>query len=287
MPRSDTPGSLGRRLRGIRREKGVSGPAELAERMKGRYSVSGILKRERGEIKIDLSYIEHFCDALAITGKEREKLEGLGKIFLIQFDPWRSSKNVEELHLEYWERLRASDVYREYGPLAICGVMQAETYAYEMMRLHSVDHESALHSSKLRAQIGRSVLEERRKDAEKKLDRRLLLVTDEEALYRIIGSRRVMLHQLERLLDHSDSSGCSHRILPRGVALPVPTMYGFCAFDSLSATLETAVGAVHCTDEEGLQWLLRAFDFIYEAANHGAVARGIIERARKFHLDKL
>lgn len=278
MPQLDKPDSLGRRLRTIRHTKGLLSPAALVKAMRGRYSVSGVLKRERGEIKIDLDYIDAFSKALALTSSEHNQLRELGKVFLIQFDPWRSAgKNAEALHLEYWDRLKNANSYREVGTLAIIGLCQTERYAYEMMLLHSVDQRDAREASKLRAKIGSEMLLRTGKKAKSPKDIRCIV--DEEALYRIVGSRNVMAEQSKHLLALLKSNPQAFRVLPRGTSLSVPLMYSFCIFDSMSATLETAVGAVHCTDEHALDWLNRAFELMYEASLGGSDAQIRIKSA--------
>ncbi|WKZ57472.1 MAG: Scr1 family TA system antitoxin-like transcriptional regulator [Bdellovibrionota bacterium] len=278
MPQLDKPDSLGRRLRSIRYQKGMESPATLSRAMRGRYSVSGILKRERGEIKIDLDYIDLFSKALALSSNEHVRLRELGKVFLIQFDPWRSSsKNAEDLHVEYWARLKQASTYREVGTLALVGLCQTERYAYEMMMLHSVDQKDAREASKLRSRIGAEMLKRAASKSNSRKD--ILCIIDEEALYRVVGSRTVMGEQLAHLAAILKSNPEAFRLLPRGTNLPVPLMYSFCVFDSMSATLETAVGAVHCTDQEAIAWLNRAFDLMYDASVGGHEANALLRRA--------
>jgi hypothetical protein len=251
--------------------------------MRSKYSESGILKRERGEIKIDLEYIEDFCRALSIAGKEKARLIDLTKLFIVQFSPWSTAgKGVFELQLDYWKRLTGSEEFREYETNCICGLLQCQNYRYEMLRLHGIDHASSLAGAEQRADYTASFLSKSR-HGEGTITK---LVTDEEALYRVVGSKQVMIEQLNWLLSEELPPSIDHRILPRGTVLNVPLMYSFSIFDDVMILMETATGAVYSGSIEGIQWLEKVFDYVFSAAVGKRGALTLVERARDFYTTK-
>src|SRR5690242_10662780 len=92
--------SFGRYLRDLRRRKGIESPAELSRLMKGRVSVSGILKRERGELKITPDYAKAFIQAVKPDAEEEKHLREHLSLFQLQFDVWRSGKSLLQINHE-------------------------------------------------------------------------------------------------------------------------------------------------------------------------------------------
>lgn len=276
--------SLGRRLRELRREAGFSDSKHLAKALGNKYSDSAIRKRERGFVKIDREYVEDFCRALSLSNRQRDQLFGLTQLFEIQFDPWRSQeKGTSQLHFEFWERLCCSDKYSAYDPCMIHGLLQTSSYAYEMLRLYGHDHQQALEASQIRVGMGERMLEltSSKAQGKKKSITKVIIVTDEEALYRRIGPDSTMIDQLETLLELKCPENLVHRILPRGVRLTVPMTQQFNLFDSVSATMETLAGAMHTCDPSTLSWLATVSDQILAASVDGKKAQVILERAIK------
>jgi transcriptional regulator with XRE-family HTH domain len=279
--KSDDPGSFGKRLRRIRKEKGIEGPDELRKLLSGKYSTSGILKRERGEIKIDLEYVEDFCTALRIDRDTKAKLLSLVEIFSYNFDLWRLHKNgVASIQFEYWKRVRESKVYKQFEPLYICSLLQTQGYAYEALRSFGLDDSASMESSAARFSMCSTLVNECSSKVGKLINLpRVLLIQDEEALYRCIGSKHVMLEQLNHLLEIKNSQNLEFRILPRNRTQQVPLGYNFNLYDDYLAVLETACGHVYVTDPDTLQLLEQWHLWMKGNSLSGGDAKKLLTRA--------
>lgn len=281
--------SCGKTLRDARKRFGVESPARLSELMRGKYSVSGILKRERGEIKIDLEYINDFCSALRISGKEKVRLVELAKLFLLQFDPWQQSgtrERLKKLQLDFWTRLLASDRMFEYELAVICGMLQCEDYRYEILRAHGAEHSLAVSAAKERAQMAQTLLKSRQSKYRGAVEgpQNIQLVTHENALYMPIGSKKALIKQLDYLLSLDFGRGLEHRILPAGQVIPnFPLMYSFTILDGSLILMEAATGAVYSASSDSADWLHLGAEAIFERAVSGKQCRTIVERALKYH----
>lgn len=280
---ADKPDSLGKRLRLLRKGQGCASPAQLAHLLRGKYSVSGILKRERGEIKIDRQYVDDLSRALGIDRTQRDKLLALVDVYTHQFNPWHlHQQGVSALQFEYWKRVKNCTQYRQFEPLCICALLQTQEFAYEALREFDLDHSTALESSRARFHMCDSLLTEYatlRKRGKKAPD--LILIQDEEGLYRHLGSKRVMSAQVARISELLRSSALDLRILPRNTPQTVPLAYNFNLFDDVLAALETACGHVYVTDPDTISIFSRWFDKIKEQAVTGQAAQKLLNRALK------
>lgn len=281
----DDPSSFGRRLRSIRKSHGCESPEKLKNLLGGDYSVSSILKRERGEIKLDRSYLERFCSALKISAPERKKLFAVLDIFLVQFDPWRRFKESgSQLHFEYWERVRSASIYRQYEPLYLCAFLQIEQYTYEALRALGIDHAMASESAKLRWAMGQELLEgssriDRRLPGRAKRLPQIVFIQDEEALYRPIGSERLMCEQINYLKEIKLPERVKLLFLPRQSLVRAPLGYNFNIYDDLMANMETICGNVFVTDPDTIALLNVFFRHIQEASYPHSKAKKMLDRA--------
>lgn len=289
----DNPGSFGQRLRALRKELGCDSPEHLRKLLKGEYSVSAILKRERGEIKLDRQYILDFCRALNVSPEVKRQLLAVLDVFRVQFDPWRKHhESFGSQHFEYWDRVRNSKVYRQFEPMYACLFLQTERYAYEGLRSFGVEHLAAKESAALRWAMGQHILRGRASAAAKVLNSnsklpRLVLVQDEEALYRVAGSHAVMKEQVEYLVSISSrlDERVDVRILPRLCRAPIPLGYNFNLYDEILASMETISGNVFVTDLDNMSMLLSWFDKLVELSkplSHPS-SQKILKRALEIH----
>ena len=275
---------MGERLRFLRKENGAPGPHALAELLKQKYSVSGILKRERGEIKIDLDYVRDFCSALQLGKNEKRKLLGLAELHLDRFDAWRQAgKSTAQLHSEFMRRLECAEWFAAYEPMLVHGLLQTEDYAYEVLRLFGHDDRTAREGAISRVDLLKSL--EAESDETRKQGIFARLVVHESALLERIGSPATMRQQLEFLLTFSSTFNQSMqlRILPIGVAVRAPIAFSFNLFDTTSATMETLAGAIHATDVTTTDWINSVFSTIWENAVYGSACAEIITRAIAAH----
>lgn len=279
--------SCGNRLRDIRKERGINSPSRLSQLMSHKYSVSGILKRERGEIKIDLEYITDYCLALRIKGKERVRLIELTKLFLLQFDPWQQSKQgVTQLQLDFWKRLLASDCFFEFQNSVICGILQSEEYRYEILRSHGVNHVNASMGAKQRFDLAQALLASRVTDSSMRLvgPEEVRLVVHENALYQVIGSSKVIADQIEYMMNLNLGRGLELRILPREKAVSnIPLMYSFSLFDNTLILMEAATGAVYSANAESIERVQKGASSIFENSLSGQNAKTLLLKALAYH----
>jgi transcriptional regulator with XRE-family HTH domain len=273
--------SLGRKLRQIRKAKGIDGPHALADLMGGKYSFSAILKRERAEQKISLEYIDDFSRALNLSGKEKDDLIALAKLSIIEFDPWKAAKSLQDLHEEFQRRLASAELYQSYDPITIHGLFQTYNYAYAVLRMNNVDAKTAEDTARLRQRIAEKEFQVG--GGKKKGTRILQIVSAEEALYRVVGSPEVMKEQIERLLELDDDTHVSYGILPSDVSLQVATWCNLNVFDSTFATIETLIGAVHTGDEDQIRQLEGIFNSIFARSAFGKKRQKLLEKAVKHH----
>lgn len=289
----DDPSSFGKRLRALRKEMGCDSPERLSQLLGKEYSVSSILKRERGEIKLDRQYVLDFCRALNVSSEKKKQLLAVLDVFRVQFDPWRKHReDFGSQHFEYWDRVRNSGIYRQFEPLYVCLFLQTERYAYEGLRAFGVEHAAAKESAALRWSMGQHLLRGRSSPASKmarggsKLPK-LVLVQDEEALYRIAGSHAVMREQVEYLLSLSPelSERVDVRLLPRLCSASIPLGYNFNLYDDFLASMETISGNVFVTDLDNMNMLLRWFEKLVELSkplSHPSSVK-ILNRALSIH----
>ena len=284
VQRGENRRSLGERLRVLRKENGVQGPHALAELLNRKYSVSGILKRERGEIKIDLEYIRDFCTALRLERNEKRKLLGLAELHLGRFDAWRQAgKSTVQLHSEFMQRLQCAEWFAAYEPMLVHGLLQTEDYAYEILRLFGHDDKTSREGAMSRTDLLKTLRAESDQVGKQRVFARLVL--HESALMERIGSPATMRQQLEYLssLSSSLSNSIQLRILPVGIAVRAPIAFSFNLFDTTSATMETLAGAVHATDVATTEWLEGVFSTIWDNAVYGKACAEIFTRALAAH----
>lgn len=273
--------SLGRKLRQIRKAKGVDGPHALAELMGGKYSFSAILKRERAEQKISLEYVDDFSRALNLAPKEKDDLIALAKLSIIEFDPWKAAKSLQEIHGDFQRRLASAELYQSYDPITIHGLYQTYNYAFAVLRMNNVDSDTAADTARIRQKMAEKEFQS--SSGKRRGSRVLQIISGEEALYRVVGSADVMKEQIERLLELDDDSHVSYGILPSEISLPVATWCNLNVFDSTFATIETLIGAVHTGDEDQIRQLEGIFNAIFARSVFGKKRQKLLEKALKHH----
>lgn len=280
--RGENRRSLGDRLRSLRKEFGIRGPHALAQLMNGKYSVSGILKRERGEIKIDLEYVKDLCKALQLRGKEREKLFGLAELHLSHFDAWKQAgRSTAQLHSDFLQRLKCAEWYAAYEPMLVPGLLQTQEYAYEIFRLFGHDDSSSREGSSSRNNMLTSLVNLQKSG--NRTNPFVKTIIHESGLYELVGSPATMRQQIEKLLSLNDTLSVEIRVFPKSATVRVPTAFGFNLFDTTSATMETLGGAVHVSDVLTLEWLANVFSTIWDNSYTGQALNHVLNKALEFY----
>jgi hypothetical protein len=256
--------SVGKKLRDLRKQKRVSSADLLSERMGGKYSATGILRREEGILKIDFGYIEAFCKATGIEGREKENLLSIARL-----DFWRSKRSLLEMTKELHEIMLRADTHLGY------------TYAAIPAEFHTYDYTHSIVSS-----YGGGDIDERTKvriEAERKLlsnpSKRQQILCPESVLYISMGSVQIMLNQLEVLRSLSLLPNKQFRILPSDLFLPTPHRESFYLFDSHFVYCQTRIGSITREDDETVAELDREFQILWSHAVDGEERNKLIDKA--------
>ena len=210
--------SLGRRLRDIRKSKGVKTTLSLSKLMHGKYSFSSISRRETGGLRIDKEYIEDFCNALNLNIEERNALSTSAEVNFLR------PKNLYNESLETWGKIRLNAKnYDSYNPNLIGYHLQTESYAKAVILAHdsNLDADSL---AKLRTEDARQNLKDN--------SRKFRLLCHESSLYFNYGGADVMLAEMENLLLFQDEPHAEFRILPNAFHTSVPISFGINIIDN-------------------------------------------------------
>lgn len=264
--------ALGRRLRDIRQEAGLTGRA-LAQRA-GWHS-SKISKIEYGKQTPTADDIRAWCeqcgggDQVADLVASLRAVEGM-------FVEWRQMertglRRAQKAVLPLWKRTRH---FRIYSPRVIPGPLQTRAYITavltSIMRRRSIpdDVEEAV-----RVRVDKQrVLHEG--------DHRFAVLLEENVLRHPIGGPETMAGQLGHLLTVGALPSVSLGIVPlggdRSTIWPVE---GFWMFDDAEVTVELVSGHLTVTQPREITMYGAAFAGLAALAVHGAAARALITKA--------
>jgi len=246
-------------LRELRKRKGIHSPAELARRMRDSVSVSGILKRERGELKINESYIKAFVKAVPVSDEEHKFIRQYLNLFQLQFDLWKSDKSILDINREASARLEESNRIQCFSPTLIPHILQTSGYtrgifdAYRCEAFSEETEQTVLVRTKSSLKI------------QSETHRSIQLLNWEPALYNVFGGKVAMLEQLAQLMKLATNSHIEYGIIPFGVAGNIPTDCTFTIYDRLFVTAESAIGNLYTGDKQKVDWAIHNFDQLWAA----------------------
>jgi transcriptional regulator with XRE-family HTH domain len=265
--------TFGSYLRELRKRKSFESPAELARRMGGLVSVSGILKRERGELKITRDYVDAFAKAVQASPEEQKFLRQHLDLFLLQFDLWRAGKSIFDINLEAAARLEESREIHCFSPTLIPHVVQTAAYTRAILETYQAceDFDELEQTILVRSRTAERIRQESH--------RRVHLINLESALYNIYGGPEVMRKQLSRLLEIGQGDQVQYRIVPLGTNSNLPTDSTFTIHDGLFVTAESTIGNLYTGDKDKATWAASKFSRLWSVAVTGKQSRMIIERA--------
>ena len=211
--------TVGRRLRDLRRAKGVSSTQTLEKMMGCKYSYSNISRRETGDLKVDFQYLTDFCNALKLTVAESNLL-----MASVRVNQLRPAGTLQE-SVEEWSKIASNGrSYQHYDTDIIGTYLQTHNYlkAHALVR-HNVP-DDVEKSTKERIDNADYILSDS--------SREFRFLLHENVFYFTVGSPQIMIEQLEKLLAFRDEPNIELRVLPRGAFVPVRLYSCFFLIDS-------------------------------------------------------
>jgi len=272
-----TPGSptvrrreLGALLKALRTERGWTAE-QVGERL--RFSPSKMSRLETGHRGASARDISDLCDLYEVNDKQRRRLLGLAR---------------EGKQRAWWQPLgeRFSDYVgleaeavsiSDFGLGIVPGLLQTADYARTVM--HTLAPYMAPDTVEQRVR-GRMVRQQQFLDREDAP--RFEAVVDESVLHRVVGSRTIMRAQLERLLELSEESTITLRVIPYDAgALPAgPNKFIVLEFASADVRdvvhIEGLTGDLYLDEPGDVEIYSTAFRTLVELANSPRATREII-----------
>jgi len=261
--------SVGGKLREIRKRKGVRSAESLSRLMDSKYSPSGILRREEGNLKLDFTYLQIFCNALTLNQKEKDDVLAIARL-----DLWRSRRSMLDLTRELHEMMLRAQNHISYVATGIPGELQTYSYTRSLVETYAA-YGDIEERTQIRFRTERSLLQDPLKE--------LRILCSEHSLYLGTGSREIMLEQLESLKRFSSTSSKEFRILPANLFLRIPNRESFFIFDSQFAFCQTRIGMITAEDAETVLDLKKDFDLLWSHSVEGAKLVEIVDKAIRFY----
>ncbi|MFI5781615.1 helix-turn-helix domain-containing protein [Nocardia sp. NPDC051570] len=262
--------ALGKRLREIRRDAGVTG-RELAAR--AGWHESKVSRIEHGKARPSSADLRAYC----LHCNANEQLPDL----------LASLHNIDSAWLE-WRRLLGTGVtrgqqlalhlesettlIRNYEPQIVPGLLQTAEYAEAKLRrvvefYRLPDDLDAGVSKRMERQ---QILYRR--------DRRFHFLIGETSLYTTVGDNRVMLGQLDRLQTIIGMPRVTIGIIPL-MAEALVVVESFMMFDNRMVKVEAHTAELTVTQPHEVTLYGRAFNVLAEQSATGDAARGLIRKA--------
>jgi hypothetical protein len=258
--------TLGKRLRELRKQKGVKSTRLMAEKLRGKYSAAGVLRREIGKIQIDLNYVEAFCKALGLQGPEREAIMVFARSSIL-----RAQGNLDQLLWDYWELRKRAKVSYIYTAALIPTGLQTIDYARATIEAYGRNNGETEALALERLEWARQSLLDTTK--------RTCIVCSESALYMPVGTPQIMIDQLSRVRDFEDIPTFEFRILPNSVFLKVPLHELFLVFDQAYSLCDSRIGALTSEDPRLAPRLSADFQQIWSLSVIGIRRTKMVEKA--------
>ena len=260
--------ALGKRLREVRRDAGLTGRGLAV--LAGWHSskVSKIEYGKQSPSEDDLRTWCQFCRA-------DDQIDDL--IVAV--------RDVEAMYVEWRRRLRTgtkarqekslgleadTEIMRWYEPVLIPGLLQTAEYAAEV--LHRV---ISFYDMPDDVDAGVSARMQRQQILYRP-GRRFHFLLAQQALRTQVGSPDVMAGQLDRLLSVMSMSRIRLGVIPATAPYLVPTNQ-FIIFDERLVHVESVSAEITVTQPREIALYLRAFTKIAEAARYGPAARELIK----------
>ncbi len=261
--------TVGNLLRDLRRAAGVRNAIHLAKLMGGKYSSSGILRREEGLLKIDSDYVDLFCKTVGVAGAQKDEI-----LWQLRVEVLRKENTPELLELEFWQKREQSKCICTYSACLIPSALQTFNYAKAIIETYK--HVANVENSALkRVQTSMRWLNTP--------DKTIRIICSETALYLPTGNIHVMVDQLRRLRLFTENKTLDFRIFPNNVFVGVPLYALFTVFDETYSICETRLGASTSEDRSDAQTLLKDFGLLWEKSASNKDRNQLIDRALTYY----
>jgi transcriptional regulator with XRE-family HTH domain len=263
--------ALANRLKEIRRDAGLTG-RHLAALSGWHFTkVSKLEHAVTSPSEDDIHIWCRHCHAEDQVPDLIATLRGIESMYL----EWRRQlraglKYVQESSVPLYERTRT---FRIYESAVIPGLFQTAEYVAAMLRIAADFYESG-------GDIDQAIVA--RMDRQRFLyhaDRQFSFVLEEEALRTVMGSRDVMLGQLDRILAVMSLPRVSVGIIPPMTVRKIWPGEPFWIFDNHTVRIEITSAHLTITRPQEIALYASAFEWLRRSAVYDAAARELVKRA--------
>ncbi|MFE6778249.1 helix-turn-helix domain-containing protein [Streptomyces sp. NPDC057702] len=264
--------SVAQRLRGLRKEAGLTG-RELAMACGWHYSKTSRI--ENALTGPSASDIRLWCAAVSADGQAQDLVaQSLSAESL--YRQWRDQVRAGLRYLQDSRVVsyRDTHLFRVYSSSLVPGLLQTEGYATAVLRLAAAAHDVPSHETlqAARARVERShIIHEPR--------RRFVFTVEEAVLRSQIADPDVMAAQLGFLLTAGALPAVSLGVIPMDARRHRWPEETFHIFDARIVSVELVSAEVTVTQPSEIALYLRAFEELRAMAVYGAAARALIVRA--------
>jgi transcriptional regulator with XRE-family HTH domain len=267
---------LGRKLRMLRKEKGLTGQA-LARRLG--VSQATVSKVETGAQMVDIGFLLKFATLLKLSRSEAGQLVSDARLLsprtgavefaeVIPFDYLRRDEAGKRQRSAAKIENAASQI-REFSPSLVPGLLQTADYARHAIRVSGITRAN---------EIERGVKARLARQASLKKKKSFIFVLAENALRAQTGPVSVMRKQLRQLRKISARRNVTIGLIPWHVRLPVWLPPNFALFDDRLAYVELPHGELSMTAESDVRIYLGLFEELQKAAVYGDAFHGSLDR---------
>ena len=198
-PETDLGAFLGRQLKEIRIGAGYKSQDEFASLLSKDRSVVG--KAESGEYPPTDAVLIDWLNLCGIEGRLRTVVLGLAK-----FARMRDGGPVKVWFLGWVDAEGKAHTLRIWQPIIVPGIVQTPAYARELFAAMGMNDYQV--SDYVQSRLSRQVILDRADPPS------VVIVLDELALHRLIGTPEIMREQLEHLMELSKRPNIHIHILP-------------------------------------------------------------------------
>jgi len=270
-PAQQARGSLGFRLREIRKDAGLTGRALAAIIGCHFTKVSRI---ENGSQAPSEENIKAWCRACNAEDQVTDLIATARAIESLYVE-WRrqTRAGMKRLMLAPVPLYERTSLFRIYEHSAIPGLFQTAEYSAAILKYFidflgiPNDLDSALQVRIERQQITYSG------------NRRFFVILEENAIRTRVGSNETTAGQLDRLLATMSLPRVSLGIIPQAAIRKTFTQVPFWIYDSTLVGLETPTAKLEITQPREVQLYADMFAHLQQSAVYGAQARALITRA--------
>lgn len=198
-PETDLGAFLGRQLKEIRAEAGYKSQDEFAPALNRDRSVIG--KAESGEYPPTDTVLADWLDRCGITGRLRTVLLGMAR-----FARMRDGGPVKIWFVGWVDAEGKAHTLRIWQPIIVPGIIQTPAYARELFAAMGMNDDQV--SDYVQSRLSRQAILDQAEPPS------VVIVLDELALHRLIGTPEIMREQLEHAIELSKRPNIYLHILP-------------------------------------------------------------------------